>query len=82
MTTRERIAEAPHFKMTKMTPEDELEAYLHSFERMATMVGWPVNQWTTILIPHLIGPIQLAVDTLPIAEAQDYIKVKKMILNH
>lgn len=48
---------------------------------MAAMAGWPPYQWTTILAPYLMGPIQLAVDTLPVTEAWDYDKVKRMILS-
>lgn len=67
--------------MTKMTPEDDSEAYLNSFERMATMAGWPKFQWATILSPYLTGPVQMAVDTLPIMDAKDYEKVKGVILS-
>lgn len=78
---RERMSETPRFKMTKLTSEDDPEAYLNAFERMATMAGWPQYQWAKILTPYLTGPIQLAIDTLPVTEARDYQKVKKMILN-
>lgn len=57
--------------MTKMTTEDDPEAYLYTFERMAVMAGWSRYQWTTILALYLTGPIQMTVDTLPITEARD-----------
>lgn len=56
-------------------------AYLHAFERMATMAGWPQYQWETILALYLTGPIQMDVDTLPLTEARDYERVKEMILS-
>lgn len=78
---RERTMETPRFKVKKMTNEDDPEAYLNAFERMATMAGWPQYQWTTLLIPNLTGPLQLAIDTLPVTEMRNYAKVKRMILN-
>lgn len=80
-TPREKMLEAPKFKLNKMTAEDDPEAYLNAFERMATMAGWPQYQWTTILVPNLTGPLQIAVDTMPLTEVRDYAKVKKMILS-
>lgn len=36
---RERLGEAPRFKMSKMTTEDDPEVYLHALEKMAAMAG-------------------------------------------
>lgn len=70
----------PKFKLTKMTAEDDPEAYLNAFERMATMAGWPKAQWATMLAPYLSGPVQMAVDTLPVGEVLDYDNMRWMIL--
>ena len=56
-------------RMQKMTSTDDLEAYLHTFERVVLAVGWPRDQWTLILIPCLVGLLQEVVDTLSTQEA-------------
>lgn len=60
-----------YFGLSKLTPEDDVEAYLYSFEATATAVRWPHSQWVTILGLYLTGPAQ---------EATDYQKVKAAIL--
>lgn len=35
----------PVVKVQKMTPADDLEAYLNMFEHTATTVGWAPDQW-------------------------------------
>lgn len=71
------MGEAPQFKMTKMTAEDDPEAYLQAFKEWQS---WRY-QWTTILAPYLTGPIPMAMNTLPVTEARDYKRVKGMILS-
>lgn len=39
-----------------MTPEDDPEAFINSFERTAVADRWPPAPWSAILIPCLIGP--------------------------
>lgn len=63
-----------------MAPADDPEAYLNAFERMATAVGWDKVSWVSVLIPCLIGPAQQTVDTVPLAELNDYAKVHKAIM--
>ncbi|XP_042300045.1 uncharacterized protein LOC121917995, partial [Sceloporus undulatus] len=67
-------------KLMKMGPQDDVEAFLNTFERVAAAAQWPREQWALILTPCLTGPAQEAVDTLSPEDAQDYAKVKATIL--
>lgn len=58
-------------KVQKITPADDLEALLNTFERTATTTGWPIIQWVAALIPCLVGLVQQAMDTLPVGEVLD-----------
>lgn len=62
----------PLVKVQKMMPEDDLEAFLNTFESTATAAGWAHHQWAAVLIPCLIGPAQQAMDTLPPANLTEY----------
>lgn len=63
-----------------MSKEDDPEAFINAFERMAVAAGWLEAQWSAILIPFLIGPAQLAMDTLPLQDLCDYKKVRAAVL--
>lgn len=63
----------------KMTPDDDPEAHLNAFERTAVAAGWRAQQWSTILIPCLIGPAQQAVNALPLSDQPEF-QVRKAIL--
>lgn len=67
--------------MTKMTKDDDPEAFINSFERMAITAIWPRSQWAAILTPYLSGTAQTVVDILPVMEAKDYEIVRKTILS-
>ncbi|XP_067406810.1 zinc finger protein with KRAB and SCAN domains 1-like [Emydura macquarii macquarii] len=67
-------------KLPQLAPEDDIEAYLASFERVADARQWPRGEWTTRLEPHLTGKAQLAYGSLDITETSDYGKVKATIL--
>lgn len=47
---------------------------------MATAAGWERSSWFAVLIPCLIGPTQQAVDTVPLADLNDYDKVQAAII--
>lgn len=64
----------------KMTPEDDPEAFINAFERIAVVAGWPPAQWSTILILCLISSAQQAVGTLPLQDLPDFQKVKRAVL--
>ncbi|XP_042329940.1 uncharacterized protein LOC121934032 [Sceloporus undulatus] len=74
-------AEANPWKLTKMGPQDDAEAFINTFERIATAAKWPRDQWALLLAPCLTGPAQEAVDTLPPTDAKDYDRVKEVILH-
>lgn len=66
--------------MAQMTADNNLEAYLHAFERVVVLAGWPCYQWATILMMNLVGAGQATMDTLPVSVVQDYNWVKEVIL--
>lgn len=78
---RAKEKEPHHFKMTKMTKDDDPEEFINSSERMAITAAWPKNQWAAILTLYLSGAAQTAVDTLPVMEAQDYKVLRHTIMS-
>ncbi|XP_050812657.1 paternally-expressed gene 3 protein-like [Gopherus flavomarginatus] len=64
----------------QLAPEDDIEAYLATFEQVADACQWPRGEWTTRLEPYLTGKAQLAYGSLDITETSDYGKVKATIL--
>ncbi len=66
--------------LPKMTPHDEVEAFLQVFENTATTEGWPQGDWAWALAPLLTGEAQQAYFALPAAAAAQYAEVKKEIL--
>ena len=71
---------APSDVLTKLTPEDDVEAYIEVFECTATREDWPVADWASILAPFLSGEAQRACRDLPVADARDFVKLKAAIL--
>ncbi|XP_075771602.1 uncharacterized protein LOC142823854 [Pelodiscus sinensis] len=68
-------------RLTKLGPQDDPEAFLTTFERVATAARWPPDQWATLLAPYLSGPAQLAYRSLAVADALNYPKVREAILD-
>ncbi len=64
----------------KMTPHDDVEAYLQMFETTASSEGWHPEDWARALAPLLTGEAQRAYFALPAASASQYVEVKKEIL--
>uniref|UniRef100_A0A452H266 SCAN box domain-containing protein n=1 Tax=Gopherus agassizii TaxID=38772 RepID=A0A452H266_9SAUR len=67
-------------ELPELTPEDDIEVYLASFERVAEACHWPRREWVTRLLPSLTGKAQQAISSLDAREARDYGKVKAAIL--
>ncbi|MEE6526654.1 hypothetical protein FKM82_027422 [Ascaphus truei] len=65
----------------KMKPNEDPEAFLLTFERVATAHGWTVDRWVTTLAPLLIGEAQAAYQALPADKAMDYQQLKAAILD-
>ena len=72
----------PSSRLTKQTAEDDVEAYLEVFERVAISEGWPAGQWASILAPFLTGEAQRAYQDLDATQAADFPTVKRAILAH
>lgn len=73
-----RIRASDHLQ--KMTPTDDVEAYLLTFERTAEREEWPKEKWAGLLAPFLTGDAQKAYFDLELEDAKDYTKLKAEIL--
>ena len=59
--TRDRPKRQPSAVLTKLTPADDVEAYLEIFERTACREGWAPAEWAGLLapLPDRGGPTSL-----------------------
>ncbi|MGL5294269.1 MAG: hypothetical protein ACRC9V_10970 [Aeromonas sp.] len=71
---------AAHHLLTKLTDQDDVEAYLHTFEVIANREAWDKSEWVKILAPFLMGEAQQAYYALPAAVTEDYDVLKAEIL--
>ena len=71
---------APADVLTKLTPTDDVEAYINLFERTAARERWPVADWGSILASFLSGDAQRVCHDLSLADARDFQKLKHAIL--
>lgn len=69
------------FHLSRLEPDDDMEAYLTTFERTAALAWWPPTQWTYILGLYLFGPAQMVWRTLPAADIASYSKLKEALLD-
>ena len=67
-------------RVAKLTEEDDIEAYLTTFERLMTVYEIPEERWVFKLAPQLIGKTQQAYAALGEEEARDYAQLKTAIL--
>ena len=67
-------------KVTKLTEEDDIEAYLTTFERLMKAYDVREERWAFKLAPQLVGKAQQAYAAMNPDEAKDYAKLKKAIL--
>lgn len=68
--------------LTKMGPGDDPEAFLVTFEQVATAACWPPEGSATLLAPYLTSQVQTAYRNLVPHEPWDYSRVKAAILDH
>ncbi|XP_061092802.1 uncharacterized protein LOC133125102 [Conger conger] len=80
LSPRDRSRRTPRDVLMKMTGDDDVEAYLHVFERAAQREEWPQADWAAILAPFLTGEAQQAYRDMAQADAIDYLKLRKAIL--
>ena len=66
--------------LSRLTEEDDIEAYLTTFERMMKGYSIEKGKWSYRLAPNLTGRAQQAFAALPQAEVGDYDKLKEAIL--
>ncbi|XP_075771825.1 uncharacterized protein LOC142823927 [Pelodiscus sinensis] len=77
----EEIGAQLPIRLTKLGPEDDPEAFLVTFEWVATTAKWPQEHWATLLAPYLSGPAQLAYRGMSTRDALCYYKVKEAVLD-
>ena len=67
-------------KITKLTEDDDIEAYLTTFERLMRVHEVKEDRWAFKLAPQLTGKAQKAYAGMGATEAGDYEKLKAAIL--
>ena len=60
--------------------KDDMDAYLHRFERFSKSVGWPQKEWAVRLSSLLKGKALEAYTRLSNTDAEDFDKVKQALL--
>ena len=66
--------------LTKLSAEDDIEAFLTTFERVMTVCGVDESRWVVRLAPQLTGRAQKAYAAMSPTDAGVYSEVKKAIL--
>jgi len=61
--------------LLKMTPRDDVEAFLEMFESTAEACGWPHAQWVVRFLPLLTGKGLSTADGLPAADRLSYLEL-------
>eukprot|EP00064_Thunnus_orientalis_P008601 superscaffoldBa00001035_g8624 len=67
-------------KLLPLSPEDDTEHFLTTFEKMAQVCQWPKDEWAVHLVPLLTGKARSAYVLMDIMHCEDYEKVKAAIL--
>ncbi|XP_043909803.1 phosphatidylinositol 4-phosphate 5-kinase type-1 gamma isoform X3 [Protopterus annectens] len=67
-------------QLAKQGPLDDIEAYLMTFEWIARLYKWPVEQWAQRLEPYLTGKAQLAYQNMDKTQSNNYDIVKREIV--
>ena len=67
-------------KLVPLAENDDVEAYLVTFERIMTAHKVEKNRWSQYLAPQLSGRAQLAFAALPATSAGDYNSIKTAVL--
>ena len=67
--------------LAKLGPDDDIEAFLVTFEKTAEAAQWPRAQWSYVIGPYLTGEAQATLKALEKEEATDYRTLKEAILD-
>ena len=67
-------------KMTPFDERDDMDSYLHRFERYAELQGWKKTAWAIYLAALLKGKALDVYARLPSEQANDYDKLKEALL--
>ena len=78
--TPRRTSNQETLRLTRLTEQDDIEAYLLTFERMMEAYEIDRSQWSFKLAPQLTGKAQQAYAALNPDEASDYDTLKKAVL--
>ena len=68
-------------KLPKFVEGGDIEVFLTTFERLASVHKWPKSQWPVHLIPQLSGKRLEAYSSMSIIESTNYESIKKAILD-
>ncbi|CAJ1087392.1 uncharacterized protein LOC118469438 [Xyrichtys novacula] len=78
-STRESFDIGKHISLVPPFRDSEVDSYFPAFERIATALQWPYEEWPLLLQCKIHGKAQEAVAALPLAESLNYEKVKMSI---
>ena len=68
-------------KLPKYVEGEDIEVFLTTFERLASVHKWPKSQWAVHLIPQLSGKALEAYSRMSVVESTNYESIKKAILD-
>lgn len=66
-----------HQYLTKVCDQDDVEAYLHTFEIIVTREAWERERWAQVLAPFLTGDAQRACYSFQPPQSEDYDVLKR-----
>jgi len=69
-------------KIANLSDQDDIEAYLVTFERLMEAYEISKQCWAFKLVPQLSGHAQQACSSMPSEQCGDYSEVKVAILHH
>ncbi len=78
--TMQRADKVRDVKVSKPTEEDDIEAYLTTFERLMQAYDIPKARWAYKLAPQLVGKAQQAYAAMGISEVGNYDELKAAVL--
>ena len=80
MSSKAKPSAGLSVKLVPLAENDDIEAYLVTFERIMAAHKVEKNRWSQYLAPQLSGRAQLAFAALPATSASDYDAIKTAVL--